>query len=229
MSTLFSSLDTAAEIWTAFWLATILSGAMFAFTGWLIWKIVDYFRTWFIWWDEDAGKVQIERRKVKGATITMGNSKDGRAYFLNARARKAANKGSAYVIDVHSGMNLTGPSRNEVNAIIEQFAKEPKESLNGHAKPSARELVLGVTEDAKKAAYEAERLAKVMVQKLKACDPFFAFNMLKTNSYKKFFRSAEGEEDWRTKWAIPAMIVAIMAILGIMWLANAYSKTKTGG
>lgn len=208
---MLDNLDTAQAVWTAFFLTAGLTGAMTVFLGWLIWKIVDYFRTWVVWWDEDAGRVEIERRKVKSATIQRGKGKKGRAYFLNAKARKTANRGAAYLIDVHSGMNYTGLSRTDTEEIL---------NAAGIVMPAEEEQL-----DEEKAEEVRSRAAN-WVAKLKACDPEFAFNVLRTNSYKKWLKTNEGEEDWRTKiapWALGGLIVLAIAF---GWVFTAYQKVS---
>lgn len=218
MNNLLENLNTPGEVWTAFAIMSSLSGVAVAFLGWLIWKVVDYFRTWVVWWDEDSGRVEIERRKVKQDTLTRGKGKEGRMYFLNARARKTANKGSAYFIDVHTGMNLTGLSRIQTREILRAAGIELAGAagltppVNGHATPE------NLT--------KYERFVRAVQLKLEACDPSFVFNKAKTNSFAKFFRSREGEEDWRTKIAPYALGGLAMAVVGLIWLANAYQKTQ---
>lgn len=211
-------LNTASELWGAFWAAAVFTGAGTAFLGWLIWKVVDYFRTWVIWWDEDAGRVEIERRKVKESTLFRGKDKTGRAYFLHAKARKTANKGSAYVIDVYTGMNLIGPSRSETKALLEEAAK--REGLQLTLEPN------GVLKGTQDHVAKLKKLQTALVQKLQACDPLFAFNMLKTNSYKKFHRTQEGEESWIVKVAPFALGAVFVLGVVLIWLGNAYTKTK---
>jgi hypothetical protein len=223
---LFENLDTPAEVWTAFFLTAALSGAMVAGGGFMIWKMVDYFRTWVIWWDQDAGRAQIERRKVKEDFIHRGKGREGRKYYLNDRARMTANKGSAYVIDVHTGMNFTGLNRTQTREILraagvkvaEEAGHKVPVQANGHA-----------TDEELQALAKYERFVRAIQLKFEACDPGFVFNKAKTNSFGKFFRSKEGEEDWRTRYALPLAVVAGMLIVGIVVMFNAYTKATAGG
>lgn len=214
-------LTSASQVWTLFIGMAVLTGVILTAIILGTWAIVDYFRTWIVWFDEDAGRLHIERRKVKEDTITRGKGKDGRMYFLNARARKTANRGSAYIIDVHTGMNLAGLSRLQTREILRAAGLELAEAaglkppVNGSATPEN--------------VNKYERFVRAVQLKLEACDPGFVFNKAKTNSFAKFFRSREGEEDWRTKIAPYALGGLAMAVVGLIWLANAYTKAQAGG
>lgn len=216
---MFESLDTPSEIWTAFFLTAALSGAMLAGGGFMIWKIVDYFRTWVIWWDEDAGSVLIERRKVKEATLYRGKNSTGRAYFLNAKARKTANKGSAYFIDVHSGMNLAGLSRNETLDLLEAAAVQLPATLR-------RELEDLEKKDPEAGKSKRREYVAGTIAKLKACDPFFAFNMLTTNSYKKWNKTQDDGENWKTAIAPYALGAVVVLSLVLIYGFGQYSKLQ---
>jgi hypothetical protein len=216
---LFESLDTPAEVWTAFFLTAALTGLMTAGGGFMIWKIVDYFRTWVIWWDEDAGRTTIERRKVKEATLYRGKGDKGRAYFLNARARKTANKGSAYFIDVHSGMNMVGPSRDETLTLLEAAVVQLPNGLQ-------RELEDLEEKDPEAAKHKRREYVAGTIAKLKACDPFFSFNQLTTNSYKKWNKTQDEKPDWKTTVAPFALGAVIVLAVALMWLANVYTKSQ---
>lgn len=185
-------MTTQTEVWMLFFATATLAGFLMTGIVWMLWKVMDYGRSWVITLD-DTGMAGVRRRRVVGDTVKLKTKGGpGRAFILNGKARYTANRGPLFLVHGQTGQNLMAPTRDEFESALKRQAAAD---------------AVGVAED-------RPAMTQALVKKLLACDPFYAFNSLSTNSYKKWISTQEGKPDWRAQIAPMALIaVCVMAIV----------------